>query len=329
MPDLLSLARAQRRTAESKDEDELQRIIDTFQEHADALEGDIDALSRDLADSDLAQADIESLASYQRLIKDTDKELGKFEDYLEAELILAASAMIALGLKDSIALIMQGGQDAGVPSVFASSWDGDTIKSLLGFLDPAGPLFERLAEYGATNAQRMVAIILESVKLGTNPRQIAQQILREGLGMALTDALRMVRTVQLWSYREATRLNYQRNSDVVTGWVWLSALIPGRTCMACVVMHGTVHGLDESLNDHHNGLCTMLPLILGRNPVQVLGEEWFNRLSSATQKEMMGPGKYEAWKAGRFAFADMVDTHTDDVYGSMRVERTLKSLLGE
>jgi hypothetical protein len=94
-------------------------------------------------------------------------------------------------------------------------------------------------------------------------------------------------------------------------------------------MHGIIHGLDETLNDHHNGLCAMLPYLGGRNPVTQGGETWFSNLDKATQIKMMGQSKWDAWTAGKFQFADITGTHDDPVYGSMRIERSLKDLLNE
>jgi hypothetical protein len=59
------------------------------------------------------------------------------------------------------------------------------------------------------------------------------------------------------------------------------------------------------------------------------GEEWFNAQSEATQRDMLGPGKYEAWKDGKFEFGDLSKTVDDPVYGPMRQEATLKELMGE
>ena len=201
----------------------------------------------------------------------------------------------------------------------------DVIDNLLWYLREGGELQARIGLFAETTMDRLRRLIVSGVQMGKSPREIARWIVEQGFGMGLTDAMRMMRTVQLWSYREATRAGYLANADVVRGWVWMSALIPGRTCMACVAMHGTIHGLDEVLNDHHNGLCAMLPLV-GENPLAVPGPDWFRKLPKRDQVEMMGPGKYAAWKAGVFEIEDMAGEVENDVYGLMRVERSLKEL---
>ena len=325
MPDILSLSRRLRAAVEAQDEAALQRIIDAFQDRADVLEGDIDALSRDISDPQLTPVLIRNLPSFKRLMRDLERELDRYQEFLAVELALVATAMIALAGEHALQLLRAAFANAGTtgrPLILQS----DVIRKLLDFLDPNGPLFDRIAKYGAANAVKIADLIVGSVQIGRNPREIARWIVEDGLGPALTDAMRLTRTVQLYAYREATRANYQANSDVVEGWVWLSALIPGRTCMSCVAMHGTIHSLDETLNDHHNGLCVMLPLV-GENPIKLLGQAWFDQQSEAVQRQMMGPGKLEAWNAGKFSFGDLVATHDDDVYGEMRVEQSLKELV--
>ena len=98
--------------------------------------------------------------------------------------------------------------------------------------------------------------------------------------------------------------------------------------MSCVAQHGSFHPLDERLNDHHNGLCVPLPAVEGYpNPVEGTGEDWFSQQSEAVQKQMMGPGKFDAWLKGKITIPQMTATRPDDVYGDMRFEPPLKDLV--
>ena len=75
----------------------------------------------------------------------------------------------------------------------------------------------------------------------------------------------------------------------------------------------------------------MLPVVKGFDQVIEggAGETWFNSQSDATQKDMLGDTKWQAWKDGKYEFGDLVGTRMDDVYGEMRYERSLKDILGE
>jgi len=58
------------------------------------------------------------------------------------------------------------------------------------------------------------------------------------------------------------------------------------------------------------------------------GEDVFADLDEATQRKILGP-KYEPWKEGKFEFGALSREVNDATWGPMRVEATLKSLLGE
>jgi hypothetical protein len=91
------------------------------------------------------------------------------------------------------------------------------------------------------------------------------------------------------------------------------------------------------MQDHHSGRCSPIPRTisykaLGINlpdPVGTIptGETWFNAQPASVQKAMMGPGKYEAWKAGQFKFPELSTPYTDEVYGELFREATLKELV--
>lgn len=107
----------------------------------------------------------------------------------------------------------------------------------------------------------------------------------------------------------------------------------------CWAMHGTKHGLDELLDDHPNGRCTMLPWTkswseLGYtgtadNPTMEPGTVLFERLNPEKQRSILGPAKYAAWRDGRFTLSQIVGRRNDPRWGSMRFERSLKDLIGE
>jgi len=179
--------------------------------------------------------------------------------------------------------------------------------------------------------------LTRGLALGLGP-EVIRRLIQQMMGMVLTRALRIARTEMLRAYREAARRNYQANSDVVKGWIWHSALNE-RTCAACWAMHGTVHRLEERLDDHVGGRCTAVPLTktwaeLGFEgiPETTLpierGVDVFQRLNPEMQQEILGAAKYAAWKDGKFGLEDLVGRKYDGRWGSMRYERSLKELLG-
>jgi len=287
------------------------------------LQDKIELLADDLGKRDLTERELLRLHHYQSLIKQVKAELNTFQTFTATTLENAATEAVGLAQNHSLRLMAASAESVGLTAQF-NRLPKNAIIRLLGFLDRDGPLFDRLNKLAGSNAEHVASEIVQMVGLGMGPREIAEHI-RDALGGGLTDALRMTRTVQLYSYREATRAYYVANSDVVSGWVW-HAELDDNTCASCIAQHGSVHPLTETLNDHHNGRCAMVPSIGGDNPVAP-GRDWFDSLSEAEQRSILGKGRYEAFKAGKFEFSDLSKERPDDVYGKMRSEATLKELV--
>jgi SPP1 gp7 family putative phage head morphogenesis protein len=264
---------------------------------------------------------VQALPQYKRLMREAEKELDTFTGYLLTTIATVGAAGIGYGLADSAALVnaMSGGGFVGLSP--------NAMKPLLDYLAKDGKLYARLKELTGATVDKVVTGILDGVRQGFNPRKIAD-LIQDNFGGGLTDALRNVRTVQLYSYRDSARANYMATDGVITGWVWFATL-DDRVCLSCVAMHGTIHPLDETLNDHYNGRCAALPYIpeFG-NPVEQSGKDWFDSLDPSQQSAMMGQAKLEAYQAGAFEFDKLSVEHETPVYGAMRTEASLKNLIG-
>jgi SPP1 gp7 family putative phage head morphogenesis protein len=220
--------------------------------------------------------------------------------------------------------------------------DRRSVETLLGMLQADSPLHELLMDISASGAQAAEDTLVRGMLLGQNPREVARE-LRRTLGTTLSRALTIARTETLRAHREATRASYQANSDIVSGWIWHAAL-DLRTCIACWVMHGTEHSINEILDDHPNGRCAMIPKtatwaeigerygidlsdIPDTNPVIEAGLSLFERLSQDEQIAILGLTKYNAWRDGKFELRDVVGRRWSKKWGTMRYEKSLYQLL--
>ena len=327
---VIELAERFRAALLRRDKAVVRRVIDAYLQIARRLTAHKDALILEIeAMEEPTKAKVRKLGRYGGLLEDVIGELTASQGFAQTELTTSARQAIELGKKHANLLATTGIGEVGVLAE-TGRLPTKAIETMLAFLDPSGPLFKRLGGMlPGVPAQRIADALLEGVALGKNPVTIAR-ILHNELGMERTDAMRITHTAQLWVYREASRANWGANSDVVRGWTWMARLDDPKTCMACIAMHGTEHPLDKPLNDHHNGHCTALPLIYGRpNPLEETGEDWFRKLDETKQIELMGKGRHEAWKAGKFEFGDLVGSYTDDVYGKMRSEVPVEDLVTE
>lgn len=297
-----------------------QSTLDTLNPYLRALinlaNSDAIGLTRDLylnqTTRDLQNALREGLDDFARLL---DQQSG----YMQSSGV-AAGRRFGLNSLDAV-----GG---------ATGWNRptvETIQALVNYVD--SPTFNGIiANFGEYYSNYVGNIILADASLGKNPLFTARHIRSVVQNMPIADANRIARTVQIYSARRGTQAIYQANRGNMLGWYWSSAR-DKRTCPSCWAMHGKEFSVDELLNDHHMGRCAMIPIPrppagLPRMQSPQTGEQYFNQLDDATQRSILGPAKYQAWKNGEFAFDDLTTTYNDPLYGSMRRERTLQELVG-
>lgn len=161
---------------------------------------------------------------------------------------------------------------------------------------------------------------------GLNPREAARRMVADTEGIFngnITRALVIARTEMLDAHRAAARAVDLANRDVLAGWQWYAKL-DSRTCPSCIAQHGSLHEVDEpGPLDHHQGRCTRLPKTktwqeLGFNIAEPRGldfqsgPDWFNRQPEEAQRDILGPKRYEAWRAGGYPFDEWSKPRTSD-----------------
>jgi len=303
---------------------DLDRLIAAYTSIAGRLKDKIDLLLAELAAN--PDASIARMPRYTQLIAAIADELKKYGVYLETELGGIAQAALAQASLDTAALMrLSAGRD--IVGSFNRLPD-NAIRTLLGFLEQDGALYQRIQELAPQTVQRIADAILEGVGLGYSPEKVGRLIV-DTLGMGLTDAMRWARTTQMWTYREASRATMAANANVLDGWVWFAQLDTS-TCESCIANHGQLFPLDEPLDDHWNGRCVALPHVAGDdNPIEQSGEDWFNSLSAAEQRDIMGSAKLEAYNEGLFDFSKLTQQVDDPIFGTMHTQVSLRDLIGE
>lgn len=282
----------------------------------------------------LTTDEVRRMASLDVLARRTLEVVGEYARYADSVMVNAMLAEIAAAQTEQAALVATYFEHfPEVQRAVMAGWTRlptETVETLIGMTNPASPLHSALTHrLGRAVADQMIERMVLGIAQGRNPRDIARQVMGEGLTWTMTT----VRTAQLNAYRYAARENYRANRDVVSGWRWMATL-DNRTCISCLVMHGTIHGVDEVLNDHHNGRCAPIPIVpratdLGIPEVTLpSAEAWIQRKSEAVQQEIMGVGIWGEWNAGRVKWRDLTTTYLDPVYGTMRKAPTLRQVRG-
>jgi len=326
MPDdVTKLIEQLRQAIIAKDTETMTRLANAYGEIYRALQVRINSLGEVVMNMDkITPGGLHRLIAYKELMREVDTQLTKYQNYAEVELTQAARRAIADGIADA------GTMSTALGAGSFMRLNSAAVENMIAFLQKDSEMYKRLQYFAKDATDKVAQALINGVALGDNPIAIAKGLVKafnDELGGKLVDMMRTARTAQIWAYREANRASYIANSDVVTGWIWFAEL--DGACMGCYAMHGTEHKLDEVLDDHYNGRCTMVPItILNPHPDWKKGEDWFKELSPAEQEKRMGPEKYAAWKEGKFTF-DQLATHSDnEVYGSMTTETPLKDLTG-
>lgn len=241
---------------------------------------------------------------------------------------LAEQASIRiLGDLDRVVDIAGGAQasviDSQLPStghhlVDLERWAKTDPKALEAIVKRAsGQITSRFRPLSAAADRALRAELIRGYAAGSNPRATAGRIVARAEGKfngGLTRALAIARTETLDAARAGAHLGRLQNADVLQGWAWHCELST-RSCTACISMDGQVFPLDTpGPDDHVNGRCTAVPITkswtdLGfgiEEPpsIRQSGADWFDGLDAGTQKQILGPGRYDAWKGGRYPMSD-------------------------
>lgn len=340
---VLDAAERFRRAALAREREAATRLVQTYGRVYRNLEAQQTALEQALgaiqgAHQEVSRAQAGRLGAVRSLLGQTEDELRRWAQYADTEVSRAAQREILAGLGDSRGMVQSYFVNPRTQAAIAARFDmlpAEQVETMLGFLGTDSPLHESLGRgFGDAVVRQLEESLVDGIALGYNPRRVARELVRRGLGVGLNWALTTARTAQLYAYREATRANYMANRDIVSGWTWYAQL-DDRVCMSCVAQHGSHHGVDEVLNDHHNGRCTALPEVplakrLGLSMPEVQpGPEWFEGLPAAEQERRMGGSMFDAWRAGEFTLGELSVRYGDAVYGDMLREASLVGLLGD
>lgn len=156
--------------------------------------------------------------------------------------------------------------------------------------------------------------LLRGIAVGENPLPVARRMVRgieDRFNGGLQRALVISRTEMLSAMREASYQADQANKSVLTGWTWMAHLDLS-TCPSCVGMHGQEFPVEEpGPYDHQQGRCARVPKTktweeLGfpgvQDPADLTpdADEWFDGLTDDQQQSLLGPARFDAWKAGEY-----------------------------
>ena len=305
------------------------------------LQGDIRTLQAEIeqqqaAGVELSPGRIFRLERMQAIQQQVEREMAGFAEFADSSITAGKREAIAAGQRDAHNLVRAAFPKDAAISVSFATMPREAAEQMVGFLADGSPLRDLLVEAMGEAATGFSETMVTGLVAGWNPRKLARE-LRSRYGMGLTRALRISRTEQLRAYREATRNTYQANSHVVRGWE-RHAAADDRTCAACLILDGKHYSLDEPMDDHAAGRCSMTPLTVSYKELGLdveepsfqreLGRDWLQRQDEGTQRRILGHGVYELWQEGRITLDDVPKLVENKTWGNSWVPKSLKELAG-
>ena len=258
----------------------MEEMAEVWARMSKGLMKDIEGLSAEVAElaktgEKIPIGKVHKLDSYKRTLAQVQEQSLAFADYTAGKVGSLQEAYGALGLAEVVSVVELAYLNAtGDTLAVGMLSDLEAVEALkAGFAADGSPLRELMLQKYPEMLDQIEDVLESGLLRGLSPKEIAKR-LSAATEIPLGNALRLARTETLRAYREATRATYE-DSGVVTEYKRM-ATKDSRTCMACIVLDGKVYPVKQSMGDHPNGRCSMVPIVGGLEPEWQSGVDWFN-----------------------------------------------------
>lgn len=222
------------------------------------------------------------------------------------------------------------GLDTQTQVAVSSAWNRPDPAAIARVVDTTSgkPWLRALDTFGDGVAERVNKIAVAGIIDGQNPMDIARSMTTAVDSIPRSQAEALLRTLQLNSYRGASAESYAANLDILEPMGIRIAALDDRTCPACIELHGTLVPVDEDIEEHYSGRCTVVPVVKGFPRDIQTGEAWFDAQDAERQQAILGKAAYNAWNDGAVTLADFVGHTNDPIFGQQLQTNSLKGILG-
>lgn len=326
MPSIVEVGDRQRAALAAGGKVEAERLARAYARVDLAVQRDLDRLTKRIADAraageDLGPSWLPRQAQFRAYQASLARELTKLAPLVADSTDTLVRDAVERATEDAAALAATAGVATESPLTFGGL-NARAVEEIVA-QTAEGPLAELIADRVPTFAALSTDILQEAVARGWSPARTARE-LRRVSGGAFANALTVASTEQFRAYRETTRLSYLEN-PAVDEWVWSSRRTK-RTCAFCWALHGTRHSTSERMATHPRCGCTMLPFVPDVDYGDP-GEALFARLTDEEQRDILGPGKFDAYKAGEIGLEDLIEQGIHPKWGPVGRERSLRDAL--
>lgn len=287
------------------------------------LAGQMDALAQamDTIRRDGGRVSFELLLNdvrYRQLVIQLQDELANYTDFADVRITQQQRRLVRLGIAHAENAITAQGIGAGFGRLPV-----EAVEAMVGLAGNGSPLRTLLVAAWPDAADGLTQALINGVALGYNPRRIAREMAR-GSTRSLDRMMTVARSETLRVYRHSNLESYKA-SGVVESYIRLSAR-DSRVCAGCLAADSTEYPLEVDFKSHPNCRCTLLPKINGIPLRFQSGATWFAEQPAATQRGILGAGRYDLWASGQVDFADFATIRTNAVWGDAIVPTPLREL---
>lgn len=259
---------------------------------------------------------------FQTLLAQTQREIKKASPQMAAIIEASQARLVRDGIIHAEGAIRA---VAGVNLAF-NRLPVAAVENMVGLTADGSPLRELLERSYGEGADGILNEMTKGVALGLGPGAIARRVIRRGLSRSLDRMLLINRTETLRVYREASRQAYEA-SKIVRGYRRICSKSL-RTCAGCLAADGAYYELNESFAAHPRCRCSLVPVVIGAPvPTWQTGLDWLEKQPEKTQRSILGRGRYEAYRTGKFNLSQLASVRQDATWGDSVYATPLKDLL--
>lgn len=212
-----------------------------------------------------------------------------------------------------------------------------SFENMIGTMENGEPIDKLLSKIPQTVSNEIKQTMLIGIETGIHPATIAKLIDRT-LGSPLQNTMTVCRTEYMRAYRKTAHDTYLQNERVLNNWAWKSGT---NSCLACLLMNGTIHPLKDNLESHPRCRCIQLPItktwkelfpnintenIKETRIIPEKGIDEFKKFSKEKQKQLLGPTKYKMYEDGKLNLDNLVKIKSNSTWGDNPIIRPIKEL---
>jgi len=333
MPSVYDFAQIFRQSLLSRDRTAAARLISAYGVAFERLNVSLTQLTKQIEAArsrgeEITEAWLYRQARFRELIDQAGREMLALAKYGDGLISDQQQIEIERGLRDSATLMESAATEASISATF-NRVPTSAVESLVGHLGDGSPLRGVLNRYGAAGAKRIEQELIAGLVAGEGLAKVARR-LRDVEDLSRAKAMQILRTESLRAYRESSRRNYEKNSDLIAGWEWVAAK-QARTCHACKALDGTFWPLEKPMPAHTNCRCSQIPRIKGEPPRQrETAAQWFAKQPDSVKRQSMTDAELDAYNAGLVTLQDFVGRTDSEKWGTSYHQLSLKrAMAGE